>query len=74
VTPFGADETVEIQMAQLVEVINLDGEDAKAAGTVMAAEVAADKNAMTEYYRKMFSYAPDYVQKIIDMINSHAFA
>jgi hypothetical protein len=74
VIPFGADETVEVQTAQLVEVINLDGEDAKAAGGMMAAEVAADKNAMVEYYRKMFSYAPDYVQKIIDIITQHSFA
>jgi hypothetical protein len=74
VVPVGSDDAVEVQTAQLVEVINLDGEDAKAAGTVMAAEVAADKSAMIEYYRKMFSYAPDYVQKIVDIINQHSFA
>jgi hypothetical protein len=74
VVPFGADAAVEIQTAQLVEVINLDGEDAKALGTVMAPEVAADKGAMVEYYRKAYSYAPDYIQKIIDIINQHAFA
>lgn len=74
IIPVGAEEGVEVQTAQLVEVINLDGEDAKAAGGVMAAEVAADKGAMIEYYRKMFGYAPDYLQKIIDIINQHAFA
>jgi hypothetical protein len=74
VIPVGAEDAVEVQTAQLVEVINLDGEDAKAAGGVMAAEVAADKGAMIEYYRKMFSYAPDYLQKIIDIIGQHAFA
>lgn len=74
IVPVGAEDGVEVQVAQLVEVINLDGEDAKAAGGVMAAEVAADKGAMIEYYRKMFSYAPDYLQKIIDIINQHAFA
>jgi len=72
--PFGADDAIEVETAQLVEVINLDGEDAKALGTAMAPEVAADKNAMVEYYRKAYSYAPDYIQKIIDIINQHAFA
>lgn len=74
VVPYGSDEPVEVQVAQLVEVINLDGEDSKKLGTQMAAEVASDKSAMVEYYRKAYSYAPDYVQMIIDMINQHAFA
>lgn len=74
VIPVGAESAVEVETAQLVEVINLDGADAKAAGGEMAAEVAADKGAMIEYYRKMFSYAPDYLQKIIDIIGQHSFA
>jgi hypothetical protein len=74
VIPFGAEEAVEVQTANLVEVIHMDGEDMRALGTEMAAEVASDKSAMIEYYRKAYGYAPDYVQKIIDMINQHSFA
>lgn len=74
VLPFGSEDAVEIETAQLVEVLHLEAADVKGAGSEMAAEVAADKQAFIEYVRKWFSYAPDYVQKWIDMINQHAFA
>lgn len=74
VMPFGADEAIEISTAQLVEVCNLDGEDVSAFGSPMAAECAASKEAMIEYYRKAYVYAPDYVQKIIEIINQHSVA
>lgn len=74
VLPYGADTPLEITTSHLVEVCNLDGEDVKAFGTDMAAEVAADKSAMVEYYKKMFNYAPDYVAQVISIINMHAVA
>lgn len=74
VLPAGSDTPVEVTTAHLVEVMNLDGEDSKAFGHEMAAEVAADKATMIEYYKKMFSYSPEYIAKVIQIINQHAFA
>lgn len=74
VLPVGGEEGVEVVEAQLVEVINLDGEDQKVFAHEMAAEVASDTSAIIEYYRKAYPYAPDYVQKIIDIIGQHARA
>jgi hypothetical protein len=74
VLPVGADEPVNIEVSQLVEVLNMDGDDTKALGVEMAAGVAGDKAAVVEYYKKAYGYAPDYLQKIMDMINCHSFA
>jgi hypothetical protein len=29
---------------------------------------------MVEYYKKAYSYSPEYIQEIIKMIDQHAFA
>jgi hypothetical protein len=73
IMPFGDNEGVRVQEANLIEVINLDGEDQNSLGR-MSESASVDKNAMIEYYRKAYSHNPDYVQKIIDQINQHAFA
>lgn len=72
-----AGDTVEIQTSQLVEVADLDGEDEQAAGVKMPVTAAGtiDREAQIEYYRKLYgSYAPQYVQSLIDMIDQHSFA
>lgn len=74
VIAYGETDTVDIDNDQLVEVSNLDGEDIKALGIEMAAAVAGDRAAMIEYYKKAYSYDPSYIQKIIEMIDQHAFA
>lgn len=73
ILPYGEDEVKTIDSEQLVEVNNLDGEDVKAIGLQMAT-ASMDRNAMVEYYKKAYSYSPDYIQSIIDMIDQHAFA
>lgn len=67
-------ESVEIAADQMIHVLDLEGEDAQVAGTQMAAEVAADKGAMIEYYNLAYRYDPAYIQKIIEMIDQHATA
>ena len=74
VVPFGdSDASIKVQEANLIEVINLDGEDQNTLGR-MSQSAGVDKNAMIEYYKKAYQHSPDYVQKIIDQINQHAFA
>jgi hypothetical protein len=68
------DEQVEVMASQMIDVRDLEGEDEQVAGMAMAQEVAADKASMIQYYRKAYSYSPEYIQKIIDMINQHSFA
>lgn len=74
VIAYGETEPTLVDSDQLVEVSNLDGEDIKALGIEMAAAVSGDKQAMIEYYRKAYQHSPEYVQKIIEMIDQHAFA
>lgn len=78
ILPFeGNGETQEIATAQLVEVAALDGEDEQAAGVKMPVTAAGviDREAQIQYYRKLYgSYAPQYVQALIDMIDQHSFA
>lgn len=70
----GDGEVDVVDEDQLVEVVQLDGKDQEAAKLKMSAEVAADRGAMVAYYTKMFGYAPDYLKKIIEAIDSHSFA
>jgi hypothetical protein len=67
------DEVVQCSTDCLVEVCHLDEEDEKMISPKMAT-AGMDKSAMIEYYKKAYSYAPDYVAKIIEMIGQHAFA
>lgn len=70
----GNGEVDTVDEDQLVEVVQLDGKDQEAAKLKMSAEVAADRGAMVSYYTKMFGYAPDYLKKVIEIIDSHSFA
>jgi hypothetical protein len=73
ILPFGETESVQVAEANLVEVVNLDGEDQNVLGR-MSQTAAGDKSAMIEYYKKAYSHSEDYIQKIIDQINQHSFA
>jgi hypothetical protein len=65
-------EVKEISEDLVVHAVHLNGEDQKMANMTLAAN--SDKGNMTEYYKKLFSYAPEYVAEIIKMINQHSFA
>ncbi len=71
----GDGQDQELDEELLVEVVNLDGKDQEAAKIKMSAEVAADRGALVSYYTKMFgAYAPDYLKRVIEMIDSHSIA
>lgn len=75
VVAFESNEEVEIESAQLVQARYLDADDRKnLSKSPMAAEVANDRKAMVEYYKQAYSYSPEYIQAIIDMIDQHSFA
>jgi hypothetical protein len=71
---FETQSVVEAGYDQLVEVVELDAQEAKIKDMEMTKEVASDESTMIEYYRKAYSYAPEYVNLIIDMIRQHRFA
>jgi hypothetical protein len=67
--------SVEINGNLVVAAVNLMGSDLKETGyPEMAANIEGDKSAQIEYYKKWFSFAPDYVQKLIDMIGDESVA
>ena len=73
ILPVGGDALVKVEARCLIDVRDLQGADTKAMGIQVAA-ASLDANALIEYYRKAYPYAPDYVQSIIDMINQHSVA
>lgn len=70
---FETNQVVEAGYDQLVEVNELTAEEAKIKDMEMSAETAANESTIIEYYRKAYPYAPEYVQKLIDMIKQHRF-
>jgi hypothetical protein len=75
VLAMGADTPVDVTPDQVVHVMNFDGDDVKAMGAEVAAVPGMGREALVEYYTKLYgSYAPDYLQKVIDIINSMSFA
>jgi hypothetical protein len=65
-------EVKEISEKLVVHATHLEGEEHKMANMELAAN--SDKGTMEAYYRKLYGYAPEYVNEIIKMINEHAFA
>ena len=64
---------VEVSEALVIDVYELE----KAEHARLSATAAADglsREAMVEYYKKAYSYSPEYIQEIIKMIDQHAFA
>lgn len=63
---------VEVAEANIIDVFELDQEEhARLSAT---AANGLSKEAMIEYYKKAYSYSPEYIQEIIKMIDQHAFA
>lgn len=68
-------EVVEVATNQLVQVQDLEGEETAAlTASPEMQNFGQDKSGMISYYKLAYRYAPDYVQKIIDMIGQHSFA
>lgn len=65
------DTEVEVEAKYVVTAIDMEKADQKVWGKELA---ASDKNAMVEYYKQAYGYAPEYVQEIIQMINQHSYA
>lgn len=67
------EDSMDVEVASVIDVMELEGEDlAKLSETAMAPGMS--KEAMIAYYRKAYSYAPEYIAEIIKMIDMHAFA
>lgn len=73
IVSFETKEVIEASYDQLIEVNELSEEEAKVPGMEMAAEIGNDEAGMIAYYQKAYGYAPEYVQKIIDIIKMHRF-
>jgi hypothetical protein len=69
----GLEEPMRIGLAQVIDIRHLDKADLSTVGMKMST-AAMDKGAMVNYYRKAFSFAPDYLAKIIQQINEMSFA
>lgn len=69
----GEDEVKTITSEQLVQVAHLDADDYKKAGVEVAA-TGMDKQAMVNYYKKLFHYSPEYVAMIEQVIEDYAVA
>lgn len=66
------DEAVDVPEEDVVDVYELDPEESAQLSTTAANGLS--KEAMIEYYKKAYSYSPEYIQEIIKMIEQHAFA
>lgn len=67
-----SDDPVDVPESDVVEVNELDAEEHASVST--AAADGLSKEAMIEYYRKAYSYSPEYIAEIIKTIEQHAFA
>ena len=71
ILPFGSDTTIAVAGIQLVHVEHLDAED-QPKGMEMASGLGKEDS--IAYYKKLYAYAPDYVQAIIEQINQMSYA
>lgn len=67
-------ELVTIDDKLVVHAVNLMGSDNQETGYPELAANINDQDAVAEYYKKLFSYAPDYAQKLIDLVGDEAVA
>ncbi len=66
------EEAVDVPEEDVLDVYELDAEDMAKVST--AAAPGLSKEAMIAYYKKAYSYSPEYIQLIINTINQHSFA
>ena len=67
-----SNETVEIATRMVVTSLTFEKDEQPEGYREIAA--GSDKAAQIEYYRKLYSYSPDYVELVIQTINAHSFA
>lgn len=67
------ESVVEVSEASIIDVFELDKGDQQRLSATAAAD-GLSREAMVEYYKKAYSYSPEYIQEIIKMIDQHAFA
>lgn len=65
------ENAVDIPEADVIDVYEPDAEDN---AQVATAATGLSKEAMIAYYKKAYSYSPEYINLIIDTINQHSFA
>lgn len=65
-------EVAKVDPQLVVHSAALMGSDEEVYGHRLVA--AADKQSMVDYYTKAYGHAPEYLAKLIDLINQHAFA
>jgi hypothetical protein len=70
ILPFDADNKIEdaVPAEQIIEAASLNRTDAQYAGV----GDTPDGLSLEQYYRKLFSYAPEYYQKLMDMLKQRA--
>lgn len=68
-----SEDAVEVEESSVIDVYELSKEE-QAKLSITAAAGGMSKEAMVEYYKKAYPYAPEYVDEIIKMIEQHAFA
>lgn len=65
-------ESEEVHSEQIVESAFMKDADKEIREAVGAAANPSDKSTMEDYYRKMFSYAPEYFRELKAIIDSHS--
>lgn len=60
---------ISVGLDNLVETAHLAGQDNF---PQIAAPTGGEKEKMIDYYRKVYDYAPDYYQRLVDVIQGHA--
>jgi hypothetical protein len=64
-------EAVEVAADQLVHIQEVSANEL---GDKQMAADMSDPNAVIEYWRSVYRYSPEYIQKIIDMVGMHSYA
>jgi hypothetical protein len=68
-----SEDPLDVPETDVIDVFELDSDEQEQLSTTAAAS-GMSKEAMISYYRKAYSYSPEYIQEIINTINQHAFA
>jgi len=68
------DEVMNIDTDDVIEAVDLNEEDVMECSKVVTTANLVNPEKMKEYYQKMFSYAPEYYQQLVKIIDSHSVA
>lgn len=61
---------ISVGLDNLVETASMNGSDSFA--QIAAPTEGSDKQKMIDYYRRVYSYAPEYFQRVVEIIQNHA--